>query len=204
MYAGLSAFRYHNSSNVENMVDVMINELQDGPIECDIWSSIPEFDGLNYTNGGINIWAQNATTDFNALDHAISIVGYGTDNSSGTPVDYWLMRNSWGTYWADGGFVRVQRGMNWLGIELSCTVADATTEKTLVVTKSEEEKHLRPVNKHSEKLDSQPCRIPKTTFEGGAKVTTNFPDLEIEDSALPASWDWGDVDGTNYLSMSKN
>jgi hypothetical protein len=186
------------------MVDVMINELQDGPIECDIWSSIPEFDGLNYTNGGRNIWAQNATTDFNALDHAISIVGYGTDNSSGTPVDYWLMRNSWGTYWADGGFVRVQRGMNWLGIELSCTVADATTEKTLVVTKSEEEKHLRPVNKHSEKLDSQPCRVSKTTFEGGAKAKTNFPHLEIEDSALPMSWDWGDVDGTNYLSMSKN
>lgn len=38
-------------------------------------------------------------------DHAVVIVGYGTDADSG--LEYWLIRNSWGTDWGEDGFVRV-------------------------------------------------------------------------------------------------
>jgi KDEL-tailed cysteine endopeptidase len=41
-----------------------------------------------------------------SVDHAVLLIGYGTDN--GTP--YWLVKNSWGTSWGEGGYVRIYRG----------------------------------------------------------------------------------------------
>jgi len=38
------------------------------------------------------------------MDHAVQLVGYGTDSS-----DYWLVRNSWGSSWGESGYIRVQR-----------------------------------------------------------------------------------------------
>merc|ERR1712029_972764 len=40
------------------------------------------------------------------LNHAIQLVGYGTDEEHG---DYWLIRNSWGDYWGEQGYIRLQR-----------------------------------------------------------------------------------------------
>lgn len=45
--------------------------------------------------------------------HAIIIVGWGVKDG----VKYWLIRNSWGTNWADGGHFRIKRGSDESGIE---------------------------------------------------------------------------------------
>ena len=33
---------------------------------------------------------------------------------------YWIVRNSWGEWWGEGGWFRIQRGTNALGIESHC------------------------------------------------------------------------------------
>jgi len=39
------------------------------------------------------------------MNHAVQLVGYG----SATGKDYWLVRNSWGGSWGEGGYIRIQR-----------------------------------------------------------------------------------------------
>ena len=36
----------------------------------------------------------------------LKLVGYGTDDMFG---DYWLVRNSWGNSWGEGGYIRLAR-----------------------------------------------------------------------------------------------
>lgn len=40
------------------------------------------------------------------IDHAVVVVGYGTDNGQ----DYWNAKNSWGDKWGENGYVRLARG----------------------------------------------------------------------------------------------
>jgi hypothetical protein len=47
-----------------------------------------------------------------APDHAVLLVGYGTENG----IDFWKIKNSWGIGWGDKGYFRAQRGKNLLGL----------------------------------------------------------------------------------------
>lgn len=49
------------------------------------------------------------------LNHAMALVGYGKDAASG--LDFWVIRNSWGTTWGISGYMLVRRGVNRCGVE---------------------------------------------------------------------------------------
>lgn len=53
-------------------------------------------------------------------DHAVLIVGYGKEQE--TP--YWIVKNSWGTAWGNGGYFKVRRGWNLCGIESTAVYLD--------------------------------------------------------------------------------
>eukprot|EP00040_Diaphanoeca_grandis_P020058 m.106443 g.106443 ORF g.106443 m.106443 type:complete len:325 (+) comp27722_c0_seq1:27-1001(+) len=48
------------------------------------------------------------------IDHSITLVGYGTDAVNG---DYWLVKNSWSTKFANNGFIKVARGIECASIQ---------------------------------------------------------------------------------------
>jgi len=69
-----------------------------GPISCGI-DADTKFEA--YTGG---IYSEAKI--FPSIDHEISVVGWGVDEATGT--EFWVGRNSWGTYWGESGFFRIK------------------------------------------------------------------------------------------------
>jgi cathepsin X len=102
--------------------DQMKSELaQFGPISCGI-EATDEFDNT-YTGG---IYSQHLDTV--ELNHEISVVGYGVTEEG---QEFWIGRNSWGTYWGEYGFFRMQMYTDNLGIEQDCTAGIASYNPNL-------------------------------------------------------------------------
>lgn len=66
---------------------------------------------LNYTGG---IIYDNPALRNMSHNHGVSVVGWGSTCKN---ISFWVVRNSWGEYWGEMGFFRVELGKNLLGIE---------------------------------------------------------------------------------------
>jgi cathepsin X len=82
-----------------------------GPITCGIDATpILQYDGHSVIS-----------EPGSGVDHVVSVVGWNHDDASGK--DYWIVRNSWGEFWGDMGYIYVEKGKNALLLESGCAWA---------------------------------------------------------------------------------
>jgi len=95
-YATIRGFESLPRNDQDTIMDHLANK---GPlaiaVDASLWSSY---------SGGV---FDSCRFDKNiVLNHAVQMVGYGTDPKEG---DFWIIRNSWGKRWGEGGFMRLKR-----------------------------------------------------------------------------------------------
>jgi hypothetical protein len=131
-------------------LDALMSEIYtNGPIACYMYAhsaSFEEYTGVSRINnscedeylltlcfvpGGIITDA----TQYDGITHVVALVGWGTEAETG--LDYWAVRNSFGTYWGEQGFYRVQRGINAFNMETGvCEWATPTAESVEALIQS--------------------------------------------------------------------
>ncbi|XP_030644895.1 digestive cysteine proteinase 1 [Chanos chanos] len=124
-YQGMNGFCHYNSSAMTARLSSYTNVtsgdlealkvalLKHGPAAVSIDASHRSF--TFYSNGVYYEPAcKNGTDD---LDHAVLAVGYGT--LDGKP--YWLVKNSWSTYWGNDGYVLMSMKDNNCGVATDAT-----------------------------------------------------------------------------------
>merc|ERR1711912_191715 len=108
-YPNVSISEYGSVEGADNMAKEIFAR---GPISCGIDASPI----LKYT-GGI------ATDSGEGVDHVVSVTGWGNENGK----FYWIVRNSWGEFWGEMGYIRVAKGALMLEEQCAWAVPDTWT-----------------------------------------------------------------------------
>ncbi|CAF0777551.1 unnamed protein product, partial [Brachionus calyciflorus] len=101
-----------NTWKIESFRIIPINERQlqkavatIGPISVAIHTNRQ----FEYYKQGVYV-NEKCKKDYYSLNHAVLVVGYDHDLSSG--YDYWIVKNSWGKDWGENGYIRMRRNFN--------------------------------------------------------------------------------------------
>jgi C1A family cysteine protease len=103
---------FHFGSQDEEEIKQML--FSTGPLSVALNADTLQF----YNNGIIDIDARRCDPD--AIDHAVTLVGYGTEKGK----DFWIVRNSWGSNWGEKGYFRIARGKGTCGINTHVVTAE--------------------------------------------------------------------------------
>jgi len=89
--------------------------LTNGPVEAgmDVYSDFFSYSSGIYTN---------TTGSTYCGGHAVKIVGWGNQNGT----NYWIVANSWGTYWGESGYFRIKFGSCYIDNAVTSALPDLT------------------------------------------------------------------------------
>eukprot|EP00397_Hematodinium_sp_SG-2012_P008357 GEMP01008415.1.p1 GENE.GEMP01008415.1~~GEMP01008415.1.p1 ORF type:complete len:643 (+),score=90.31 GEMP01008415.1:60-1988(+) len=93
-------------------------EILRGPIVCGVMAT----EKMESYTGGLFSERRTHVT----INHDVSLLGWGrmdTTFANNVKVEYWVMRNSWGSFWGEFGHMRLMMYRNNVGIENSCAWA---------------------------------------------------------------------------------
>jgi len=91
-------------------------EIADALVRTGPLSVLVNADSLQYYSGGI---VDADSCDPTELDHAVLLVGYGSEDGQ----DYWIIKNSWGSSWGEQGYFRLARGSGACGVNQEVVTA---------------------------------------------------------------------------------
>lgn len=95
----ISGYRHVGSS-----VSALMSAVQLGPVNLGVGADGSGFQSYSY---GVLTYCPSRSND-----HAVLLVGYGTDQGD----DYWRVKNSWGSSWGERGYIRISRQGDPCGI----------------------------------------------------------------------------------------
>ena len=72
------------------------------------------------------MYVSNKTFTMDDMDHVMEVAGWGETPSG---LKYWVIRNSWGTFWGDAGWLKLHRGANDSLVEAQCDWAVPTWDE---------------------------------------------------------------------------
>lgn len=75
--------------------------------------SLLTFCSLSCSNGRAGVFNGPCAAN---LNHAVTIVGYGARGNL-PPINYWIVRNQWGSSWGQIGYIWMRAGVNLCSIE---------------------------------------------------------------------------------------
>lgn len=80
-------------------------------IDPQVYSDFMSYKGGIYHHTGLS----DHVNPFELTNHAVLLVGYGRCHMTGQK--YWIVKNSWGSSWGEGGYFRIRRGSDECAIE---------------------------------------------------------------------------------------
>jgi hypothetical protein len=148
-----------------------------GPVAVAIYAS----DAMDAYNGGIF----NAC-EYGPVNHAVVICGWDdTQGSNGV----WFVRNSWGSIWGEGGYMRIEYGCNRVGYAACYVEYDAAASGI--------EHQLVEIDIPQAAIDDDPALAHARTFDLQVIIT--------DDDDWTASEAWATINGSFYQhSMGTN
>mmetsp|Transcript_72708 Transcript_72708/g.204147 ORF Transcript_72708/g.204147 Transcript_72708/m.204147 type:complete len:637 (+) Transcript_72708:131-2041(+) len=111
---------YYGGSDAASIKHELV---QHGPM---VMSFEPKEDFMYYKNGVYKSGARKIHEEWEQVDHAVLLVGFGADQGQ----DYWTMQNSWGTDWGERGYFRMARGIDESGCESIVVAAEVVEESS--------------------------------------------------------------------------